>query len=497
MRTGETIISPNGWSIEGRSGSPPADLAEYLNAWERFFDRYAETADAWHRRNAGYHGALVSLMRHYVRPDSRVLEVGCATGELLAAVQPRVGVGIDISAEMIRRASAKFPSLRFHHMAAEQIELGDQQFDYILLSDMVGFFFDIKKVLQGLHPYCHRGTRVILNWYSRLWQPLIRLAERLGLKYPQPILNWTTPEDIQNLLALADFEPLYRRSFLLSPKRLPLVSAFANRFLAQLPGLRAFCLTNWTVARPTRIEPPFAPTVSVICPCRNEAGNIEQIAARIPEMGGHTELIFVEGHSQDGTLAECERMKALFPEKDIRVYVQPGRGKGDAVRLGFAEARGDVLMILDADLSVVPEDLPQFYQALVAGKGEFINGSRLVYVMDPKAMRFLNLLGNKFFATVLSRLLGQRIKDTLCGTKVMWREDYEKLAADRSFFGDFDPFGDFDLLFGAAKLNLKIVEVPIRYRERVYGKTNISRFSDGLLLLRMCRVAAARLFFLS
>jgi glycosyltransferase involved in cell wall biosynthesis len=214
-------------------------------------------------------------------------------------------------------------------------------------------------------------------------------------------------------------------------------------------------------------------------------------------MGSHTELIFVEGHSTDNTLEECRRIAASERKQDIRVFVQEGRGKGDAVRLGFAQATGDILMILDADLSVAPEDLPQFYEALVSGKGEFINGSRLVYAKDPHAMRFLNLVGNKFFALLLSRLLGQPLKDALCGTKVLYRSDYERIAKNRAYFGDFDPFGDFDLLFGAAKQNLKIVEIPIRYRQRTYGTTNISRFSHGWLLLQMCYTAAHKLLFIA
>ena len=213
-------------------------------------------------------------------------------------------------------------------------------------------------------------------------------------------------------------------------------------------------------------------------------------------MGSHTELIFVEGHSQDDTIEQCRRVAAVTPDKDIKIFTQNGRGKGDAVRLGFSKASGDILIILDADLSVAPEDLPQFYDALVTGKGEFINGSRLVYAKDPQAMRFLNLLGNKFFALLLSRLLGQPIKDTLCGTKVLYRNDYGRIAGSRAYFGDFDPFGDFDLLFGAAKLNLKIVEAPIRYRQRTYGTTNISRFSHGWLLLRMSAYAARKLLFI-
>ena len=214
-------------------------------------------------------------------------------------------------------------------------------------------------------------------------------------------------------------------------------------------------------------------------------------------MGSHTELIFVEDHSRDDTLHECRRVAAIMPDKDIKVFTQEGRGKGDAVRLGFSKASGDILMILDADLSVDPEDLPQFYNAIVSGKGEFINGSRLVYAKDPKAMRFLNLLGNKFFALLLTRLLGQPVKDTLCGTKVLHRSDYDRIARGRAYFGDFDPFGDFDLLFGAAKQNLKIVEVPIRYRQRIYGTTNISRFTHGWLLVQMCVEAARKLLFIA
>ena len=214
-------------------------------------------------------------------------------------------------------------------------------------------------------------------------------------------------------------------------------------------------------------------------------------------MGSHTELIFVEGHSRDDTLHECRRVAAIMPDKDIKVFTQEGRGKGDAVRLGFSKASGDILMILDADLSVDPEDLSQFYNAIVSGKGEFINGSRLVYAKDPKAMRFLNLLGNKFFALLLTRLLGQPVKDTLCGTKVLHRSDYDRIARGRAYFGDFDPFGDFDLLFGAAKQNLKIVEVPIRYRQRTYGTTNISRFTHGWLLVQMCVEAARKLLFIA
>ena len=486
------------WARTIRKEKLPASIAEYLLGWEQFFDEYASSVEAWHRRNAGYHNALAALVRFYVPENARVLEVGSGTGDLLSATRPRRGVGLDISSGMIRLARKKHPTLEFHHMPGEQLDMNGEKFDYILLSDLIGFLFDIRLVFSRLRAVCHPGTRIILHWYSRLWQPILAVAERLGLKYPQPLLNWTTVEDVSNLLHLTDMDVVHFRKHILIPKRVPLLTNISNRYFAHLPLIRHFCLTNWIVARPLGLrDHDFTPSVSVICPCRNEAGNVAHIVKRVPKIGSHTELIFVEGHSEDDTLAACRRAIANTTDKNVSVLVQQGRGKGDAVRLGFSRAKGDMLMILDADLSVPPEDLVHFYDALVSGKADFVNGCRLVYTMEPKAMRFLNVLGNRFFALLLSKLMGQHIKDSLCGTKVLWRSKYDELANGRLYFGEMDPFGDFDLLFGAAKLNLKIVEIPVRYRQRTYGSTNISRFADGWLLLRMSAKAAAKLFFIA
>jgi SAM-dependent methyltransferase len=501
IETANTVQEQQGhakWVRTVRKKRPPESLEEYLQHWEAFFDRYAAQVDRWHHRNAGYHRAIASLARFYVPADARVLELGSGNGDLLAALQPSYGLGVDISGQMVRLAARKYPPLQFRQMAAEHLELPGEPFDFIVLSDLVGYLYDIRLVFERLRHICHSRTRLVMHWYSNLWQPLLVFAEKLGLKYPQPLLNWTTVEDIQNLLHLANFEVVHRRAHILWPKQVSLLTMLANRYVAHVPGFRWLCLTNWMVARPIGLrQGESVPRVSVICPCRNEAGNIESLVRRLPSMGSHTELIFVEGHSEDNTLEECRYIAASGLKKDITVCVQAGRGKGDAVRLGFAKATGDILIILDADLSVAPEDLPQFYDALMSGKGEFINGSRLVYAKEPHAMRFLNLVGNKFFALVLSRLLGQPIKDALCGTKVLHRRDYERLAKSQAYFGDFDPFGDFDLLFGAAKQNLKIVEIPIRYRQRTYGTTNIRRFSHGWLLLRMCCTAARKLLFIA
>lgn len=502
MNTDSAVSTPaqstdySRWAREVRRDKLPASMEEHLGGLESFFDHYAGSVEHWLRHNAGYHGMIASLCRFYVPESARVLEIGSGTGYLLAGTKPSRGLGIDLSPEMVRLAGARHPELEFRCMAAEKLDLAGEKFDYIILSDLVGFLYDIRLVFERLRAACHAQTRIIIHWYSLLWQPVLSLAEKTGQKYPLPLLNWTTREDVANLLRLADFEVVRDRPHILLPKHVPLLTALANRFLAPLPLIRQFALTNWVVARPMRVgEESRRPSVSVICPCRNEAGNIQQIAERLPQMGSHTELIFVEGHSKDNTLEECRRVAASQPENDIKVFEQEGRGKGDAVRLGFARATGDILMILDADISVAPEDLVDFYEALVSGKGDFINGCRLVYTMDREAMRFLNLWGNKFFAALLSKLMGQPVKDSLCGTKVLWRKAYEEIAAGRGYFGKLDPFGDFDLLFGAAKLNLKIVDIPIRYRQRVYGSTNINRFADGSLLLRMCAKAAAKLFF--
>jgi ubiquinone/menaquinone biosynthesis C-methylase UbiE len=486
------------WVRTVRTESPPGNMDDYLRSWEAFFDHYASQIDHWHCRNAGYHTAIASLARFYTLSGARVIEVGSGNGDLLAALTPSDGLGIDISAEMVRLAARKYPHLKFQHMSGERLDLPAQKFDFIVLSDLVGYLYDIRLVFERLRTVCHSRTRLVINWYSRLWQPILELAEKARLKYPQPLVNWTTVEDISNLLHLTAYEVVHHRRHILLPKQVPFLSALANRYLAHLPGFRWLCLTNWIVARPLDLEHLDSTSgVSVICPCRNEAGNIRHLVQKLPQMGSHTELIFVEGHSRDDTLDQCRSVAALMPDKDIKVFTQKGRGKGDAVRLGFSKASGDILMILDADLSVAPEDLPQFYDAIVSGKGEFINGSRLVYAKDPQAMRFLNLLGNKFFALLLTRILGQPVKDTLCGTKVLYRSDYDRIARGRAYFGDFDPFGDFDLLFGAAKQNLKIVEVPIRYRQRTYGTTNISRFTHGWLLVQMCVQAARKLLFIA
>jgi SAM-dependent methyltransferase len=457
---------------------------EKLEASREHFNRLASQRTYWRHKAGAYYEDQTRYFQFLVPKGLRVLEVGSSLGNLLAALKPSRGVGVDLREAMVNEAARQHPSLEFHVSDAETLELRER-FDVIILADVIGHLQDVEAALTRLHRVCTTRTRIIVSNYNYLWEPVLRLGEKIGMKMPQREQSWLSPADIVNLLHLSDFEVVKRERRLLFPKRIPLLSTLFNKFLAYLPLVNKLCLCHYVVARPRVRDTGDIFSTTIVIPCRNERGNIEAAVRRIPPFGGHQEIIFVDGHSTDGTPEEIQRVMAAYPARDIRFLVQDGTGKGDAVRKGFAQAKGDILMILDADLTVPPEDLPKFYDAIASGKGEFINGCRLVYPMESQAMRVLNLLANKFFGMAFTWLLNQRIKDTLCGTKVLFRRDYERLVTNRHYFGDFDPFGDFDLLFGASKLNLHILEIPIRYQDRTYGSTNIQRFAHGWLLLKM------------
>lgn len=473
-----------------------------LDEVRAFYDTHHESIERARRLHRYFYDYLTRVLRARVAPGQRVLDVGCGAGHLLAALEPAAGVGIDVSARAVETASRLYGGARLRFLAGdgsdpELLARAGGPFDVILLVNVVTHLSDVQSTFERLQAVCHRRTRLLIYSYSRLWQPLLRLAEWLGFKHQPPPEAWLPPEEIRSMLSLADFHLVRRDLQLVFPLGVPLVAELLNRYLGHLPLVEDLSLMYGMVARPApgRFGAHGAAT-SVVIPCRNEAGHIRPLVARLPRLAGGSEFLFVEGGSSDDTAEIIQQAIAENPELPLRFLKQPGKGKGDAVRAGFAAARGEVLLILDSDMGVAPEDVPRFVQALVTGKAEFVNGSRLVYPMEGRAMRFLNLLANKFFAGLFSWLLGQQVRDTLCGTKALFREDYEAIARNRAFFGDFDPFGDFDLLFGAAHLNLRIVDLAIRYHERTYGETNISRFRHGWLLLRMSGVAARKLKFL-
>jgi len=447
-------------------------------------DDIASNRDKWIKKNKYYYEKLIEFLKFNIPEGSKVIEIGCGTGYILNSLNPSKGVGIDISSGMVKVSKENFPQFDFYLMDAENITIEDK-FDFVIVSDTIGYFEDVQRSFDQIRKLCSDDTRVIITYFNFLWLPVMNLAETLRLKMPQVRNNWLDIMDISNLLNLTGFEIIRAGRKFILPVYIPLLSEFVNKFVANLPVLNKFCLTKFIIAKRSEAENSLD-TVSVIVPARNEKGNIEQIVKRIPKMGKHTEIIFVEGNSTDNTFDEIKLICNKYAnEYDLKYAQQDGKGKADAVRKGFDMATCKILMILDADMTVPPEDLMKFYEAIHTGKGEFINGSRLVYPMEKDAMRTLNIMGNKFFSMMFTWILSQRIKDTLCGTKVLTKENYENLKEAKKFLGDFDPFGDFDLILGASKLNLKFAEIPVRYKARIYGSTNISRFKHGWMLLKI------------
>lgn len=444
-------------------------------------------------RNKYYYNGVKRLLRYIVEPGKRVLEIRCATGHLLDAVKPSYGLGIEISDKMVEIARAKYPHLHFARSDPESLELSEK-FDYVIFSHVFDAV-DLLAAFERIRNCCHQDSRVVIYSYNYLWQPLLEFGSRWGLRIPSFEPNWVSELDLKGFLHLAGFEVVRTHRRFLFPKWFPLVSYLLNDLLASLPGLRRLCLVQVTVARPKpmpRKEEEIA--VSVIIPCKNERDNVLPAVERMPKMGKRTEIIFCDDKSTDGTASEVRRLMELYPERDIQLVEGPAICKAENVWTGFRAARGDVLMILDGDLAVMPEELPYFLKALLSGSGEFINGSRLVYPIPQLAMKFSNMIGNKAFGALFSYLLDQRIKDTLCGTKVLWRKDWQRIEPDLGHWGIRDRWGDYELLLGASKLHLPIQDLPVHYQERVYGMTKMTRvFSNGLRMLGICWGAWTRM----
>ena len=452
----------------------------------------AARREVWINRNKYYYELLSRLLRFLVEPQKNVLSVRCDTGNVLAAVRPSDGKGVDICAEIVEIARQRNPSFNFAVAFPDQDEFHqlfelDENFDYILFND-IGDTVDVLQALQNLKPLCRRHTRLLVTTYNHFWEPLVTFAEWTGMKVPRVEQNWLSIADIRNLMKLAGFEALETHRIVLLPKWVPLLSAFLNRFCARLPFLNRLCMTQVVVAR--LLPPPFSKeelSVSVIIPCKDEKGNVEAAVRRIPQLGRETEIIFCDDQSTDGTIEEVMRVRASYRHKQIRLEKGAGICKSKNVWTGFNAATGDILMILDADLTTMPEQLLYFMDVIASGQAEFVNGSRLVYPVSKGAMNTANMLGNKFFSVAFTYLLGQRVKDTLCGTKVLWRSDWQRIRPLLGSWGTEDRWGDYELLFGAAKLNLKILDLPVHYQERIYGSTKMTKvFRNGLIMLKMC-----------
>lgn len=445
---------------------------------KRHFDHIAKLYDKFKEKNRYYYDHIKRFLTENVPVGARVLEVGCGTGELLNHAKPAYGYGIDLSEGMIEIARAKFPHLTFGVGEAENCSV-PEWFEYVLMIDLLDHVHDVWDVLRGIECAVRENTILCIATINPLWQPIFNVAEWLKLKMPEGPHNFIPIDDIVNLLEILDYRILRKEMRFLVPKRIPFISEFINKHISKIPILRNLCAVQAIVAQKLAPSQEKAYSCTVVVPCHNEVGNVEECVRTVPQMGRGTQLMFVNDGSTDGTLEKLEQLKTQYPHIGVISYPD-NRGKGYAVREAFQAASGDILMILDADLTVPAEDLREFYYVLAHGKARFVNGSRLVYPLENQSMRTVNLWGNQFFGMIMSWLVGQHISDTLCGSKALFRADYMKMKMGT------DKWGDYDLLFGASRLNLKIAEVPIHYLQRRHGASKMRTFHHGLLLARMC-----------
>lgn len=468
----------------------------HFNALTRsYFDTHAPQRAGWRSRNSFYYKNVESFIRFLVPSGSRVLHAGADSAALLTALAPKHGLGIHPSEHVIAQIDSAHDTLSFRRSDLADVT---ETFEYVIFSDILGHVDDVEAVLREASARIPWNGRIIVTQYSALWEPILDFASKIGLRMPRVVQSWLSGGDLENFARLAGLEVIRRGTRILVPFYIPLVSTFFNKYLGNIFPFTRLGLYHYLVLRKQNAKPStLKPTLSIVVPARNEAGMVDTILRDLTALDCMTELIFVEGHSKDYTYEAIERAILSYKgDKKILCAKQGGKGKGDAVRKGFDMATSDIITIFDADMTVPAADMPKFYRAIVENRGDFINGSRLVYPLEKQSMRFLNYLGNKFFSLAFSWLLNTRVKDTLCGTKMLWKDDYERIKAGRAFFGDFDPFGDFDLLFGASKLNRRIIDLPVHYGERTYGTTNIQRWRHGWLLLKMVVFAMRKIKFI-
>jgi ubiquinone/menaquinone biosynthesis C-methylase UbiE len=430
------------------------------------------------RKNDYYHNYIENFLKSNILSNSNILEIGCRAGDRIGILNPKEGLGMDIDKNILEIAKRKYPDIEFQILDLNKLK-SSKKFDFILLINQVDRLKDIYSVLKKLRNISQPTTKLIITSLNPLYLIPIYMNEKLKIRKAQKPRNWTSLHVILNLLKLSNFRVLESGALMPFPKKIPFSKSVNFLFDRVLKGKFKHGAIQYVIAFPDQMPKKKEYSYSVIVPCYNEEGNVEACAKRTPNFGKNQEIIFVNDGSKDRT---AEKVKEIMKtNKRIKLVDYPNnQGKGYATKMGLDAAKNDILMILDADMTVRPEDLPKFVEPFENGQATFVNGTRLVYPLQGQAMRSLHIIGNKMFSLIFSYLLNRRVTDTLCGTKVFFRKDYQKFKMqDKSW-------PDFDLLFGAAKLKLRMVEMPIEYQERTAGESKMKTFKHGSMLLKAC-----------
>ena len=452
----------------------------YLEHWKKkivvYYNEVSDKFDFYERFNAYFYRYRRKILRRIIPPHKKILDIGCGGGDNLANLTPSRGLGLDISSHMVHLAKSRHPELEFICKDIDTYSPEEGDWEYLLAINLLLEVPDINLTLNRIHHIMSEETRLVILNHSANWEFLFRIYTFFQKWNKRINQNWLNRRDYENLFNNCGFQVIKKTKALLVPINIPILSNIINWLFHQIPFIRRFGLLDiYTLKKriPRERLPDFS--VSVIVPCKNESENIPAIIPRMPGMGRFTEIVFVDDLSTDDTHKCMQEQKEKFPDVPVKIVDGSGLGKGAACRKGFEAATGDILMILDADLTVPPEVLPDFFEIIQAGHAEFVNGSRQVYQLEEDSMRMANCIGNGFFAYLFSFLMGFRVNDTLCGTKVFFRKHYPLILESREFFATNDVWGDFDLLFAASRHNLMYTEHPVHYFPRTYGETKMGR----------------------
>ncbi len=445
----------------------------------RYFENVVRSS-RWKRKMAAYREHTIKFLSQVVPENKKVLLIGCLTSEILEALRPSYGVGLDVSEEAVRlaRANCQNPNVRYHCALPEEYKT-TEKFDYVILLNVVDHSDDVLALVDSVSKFVHEDSRVILSMLNPLWHPLVKFASRLKIRIPDHKRNLVGSRILGTALEIKSFKVMDKCRRVLVPKRIPLFSWLCNQFLSRLPGFNSLCFIQYVTAKPAELKKTNRSSCSVIIPCYNEEGNITECINRVPHMGSFTEILVVNDGSKDKTEEIVRNLTPTFPNLTLITYAK-NQGKGNAVLKGLRAAKGDVVMILDADMTVPPEELTDFFEALESKTADFASGTRFLYPMEREAMRLANYFGNILFSKLVEVIVGSECSDTLCGTKAMRKIDFADFELEDSAWGDFD------LIFHAARRKLKCVEIPVHYKSRVAGESKMKAFSSGISFLKLC-----------